>query len=605
MKKLLVILLCLIIVFSFVACDVLQDVLDSFNNSETPDNGDNQNPDDDIPTPDQPGAPTTPENPDQPDGPELPDDPEVPDNPEVPDDPELPDDPEVPDTPENPDDPDVSDSFYFGDKYSYENSKFYEDYSEDEKNLYYNLWSETTSISLKIDITPYELSKINEAYYDYRDTGNSTKADTYRKCNLTITVNGKDYYYEEVGIRMRGNTSRTDFCNEDGFVYNYVHFRFNLTETFDGEEYENGAWGSDIYHQWEDSALRKERKNRSFATMEKFYYKWNKNYDNTYMREVYANRMFQAYGILAPHITLTTISLKQGSAFENLGVGNLYETIDKQFLKRNFSKDLAKGDLYKCTYTTGKADLSRIEGYGVETPTQRFNYSLKTNDDREAEDYNHNKYLKDLINVLGENKNSSDFKEKLEGLVDMDYFARFEAVNYLLGNPDCIRNNSNNYYLYFLPDKGKAIFIPYDYDRCLGINQDWNPSGSGMMYATPFDTNSCCGGVSNPLYLKTILNGGISEYQNLFKEKLQEVLEGEWFTYEHFKGIYDNYLEIYKDFATPSTLIQNNCGGKVDCSRFYFSDKGASESNYNSTNENISVSDYMRIKRQTALNSIK
>lgn len=416
MKKLLVILLCLIIVFSFVACDVLQDVLDSFNNSETPDNGDNQNPDDDTPTPDQPDDPT-PENPDQPDN------------------------PEVPDNPENPDDPNVSDSFYFGDKYSYENSKFYEDYSEDEKNLYYNLWSETTSISLKIDITPYELSKINEAYYDYRDTGNFTKADTYRKCNLTITVNGKDYYYEEVGIRMRGNTSRTDFCKEDGFVYNYVHFRFNLTETFDGEEYENGAWGSDIYHQWEDSALRKERKNRSFATMEKFYYKWNKNYDNTYMREVYANRMFQAYGILAPHITLTTISLKQGSAFENLGVGNLYETIDKKFLKRNFSKDLAKGDLYKCTYTTGKADLSRNEGYGVETPTQRFNYSLKTNDDREAEDYNHNKYLKDLINVLGENKNSRDFKEKLEGLVDMDYFARFEAVNYLLGNPDCIRNN--------------------------------------------------------------------------------------------------------------------------------------------------------------------
>ena len=609
MRKLLVVLLCLVLVFSFVACDVLHDLINS-DNSTAKDPDDNELDNSDTPnTPENPDNPDNPESPDKPESPDTPESPDKPESPDIPETPDTPDNPESPDKPESPDvpnDPDVShEPYYFGDEFSVNNSDFYADYTEEEKTLYYNLWKEEPYVALKIDITPYELSKINEAYYDYSSTRNSTKADTYRKCNLTITVNGQQYYYEEVGVRMRGNTSRTDFCNDDGFIYGYVHLRFSLTETFDGEEYESGAWGSDIYHEWTNKDLRKERKNRSFATMEKFYYKWNKNYDNTYMREVYTNRMFQAYGILAPHITLTTISLKQGNNFENLGVGNLYETIDKQFLKRNFSSDMAQGDLYKCTYTTDRADLTEIENYGVETPTQRFNYSLKTNDDREAEDYNHNKYLKELINVLSLDKNTSNFKSKLEGLVDMDYFARFEAVNYLVGNPDCIRNNSNNYYLYFLPDTGRVIFIPYDYDRCFGINQDWNPSGNGMIYATPFDTNSCCEGVSNPLYLKTILSSGLSEYQNLFKTKLQEVLDGDWFVYDHFKGIYDEYYKNYYSFAAPSKLIKMNCIGRVDIARFYFSEDGAVEANYNTSSENISVKDYMRIKRQTAENSLK
>ena len=225
----------------------------------------------------------------------------------------------------------------FTDAVTYNNDSFYKDYSQEEKELYYTLWQETTTISIQIDVTPYELSKINEAVEDYFN-GNTAKADTYRKCNLTITVNGKAHYFDEVGIRMRGNTSRRFFTNSDGLIYDFVHFRFNLSETLDGEEYEKGAWGEDIRHDWTDKDARKARKNRSFATMEKFYYKWNKNYDQTYVREVYANRMFKAYGILAPHVTLAQVSLKQNGKMESLGVGNIYETVDKAFIKRYFDK---------------------------------------------------------------------------------------------------------------------------------------------------------------------------------------------------------------------------------------------------------------------------
>lgn len=487
---------------------------------------------------------------------------------------------------------------WFDDQTAKANTSFLSKYEASEQELYYTLWEDTTKIILKIDITPYELSKIEEAYEDYK-RGNSLKADTYRKCNLTITVNGTDYYYEDVGIRMRGNTSRRNFCNQDGTIYSLVHFRFDLTETFDGEEYQQGAWANDIYTTWQDPALRSARKDRTFATMEKFYYKWNKNYDNTYMREVYANKMFQGYGVLAPHITLASLMLKQNGKMENLGVGGLYETIDKRFIKRNFLPSEQGGDLYKCTYTLSPADLTEAKDYGVETPTQRFTYSLKTNNDRSAPDYQHNKDLKNFINVLKTSKSSTTFKTQLESVIDMDYFTRFEAVNYLLGNPDCIRNNANNYYLYFTP-QSRAFLIPYDYDRCLGINYDWNPSGNGMINIEPFSQYGATGRINNPLYTKTILSGGITEYKNMFKDSLAKLLETDWFNYQTFVTSYNNYFENYKDLAMPSQTIVNQISGTIDCSLFYFGLGGAAENQYNSTRENISTADYMRLKRITA-----
>ena len=483
------------------------------------------------------------------------------------------------------------DNYEFGDAISKLNTAFYKDYSEEEKELYYTLWQETTFVSVKVDIEPNELHKINEAF----ESGDVVKQDTYRKCNLTITVNGKDYYYEEVGIRMRGNTSRRSFCDESGRIYAYVHYRFSLSETFDGEEYENGAWGSEIRHDWSSDAKgRKERKNRSFATMEKFYYKWNKNYDQTYIREIYANRMFRDYGILAPHITLTRLYIKQGGNMESLGIGNLYETIDKQFIKRNFDKANKGGDLYKCTHTAAPADLSSARNYGI---GDGYAYSLKTNDDPTDPEFNNHKYLLAFIGALAE-KNSTAFSQKLESLMDMHYFTRFEAVNYAAGNPDCIRNNYNNYYLYFTP-AGKAYIIPYDYDRCFGINKDWNPSGNGMTQAGPYDIHSygSNGNNSNPLYTKTILSGGMAKYRKLYQTKLRLVLDGKWMKYENFLPIFNSYRSKYNNFTTPSQTIIDSCGGNIDWSRLNFSVDGTDD--FGSNNLNISMQDYLAAKRKT------
>lgn len=512
----------------------------------------------------------------------------------------------------NPDPGPEPQEYEFGDSVSINNTAFYKDYSDDEKQLYYTLWDEDTTVKVEIDISAHELQKLNEAYEYWRDHNHdATKADVYRKCNLKITVNGTEYNYEEVGIRMRGNTSRTDFVNSDGTIYNLVHFRFNLTETFDGDEYEGGAWASELYHDWQrdteaGEAARKDRKDRSFATMEKFYYKWNKCYDQTYIREVYTNRMFQAYGILAPHITLAQICISQNGAMESVGVGNLYELIDKQFIKRNFDKDHKGGDLYKCTYgSAGAADLTSItnDNCGVETATKGYSYDLKTNDDPSEPEWSNHKYIKAFVNMLKSDKNAADFKTKLEAMVDMNYFARFEAVNYLVGNPDCIRNHANNYYLYFMPqDNGefRAYVIPYDYDRCFGVNVEWNPEHS-MVKASPYTTNGTEMECNNPLYRKTILDGGIAEYRALYTEALNMVLSDDWFKYEHFKALYDAYKANYASLARPSQVIVEQCGGKLNIGAFAFSENGSQNID---GGENLSVSYYMQQKRNTATNGM-
>ena len=503
----------------------------------------------------------------------------------------------------------------FGDNVSRNNANFYEGYSAEEKELYYTLWDENTVINVEIDISAHELQMLNEAYEYWRDHNHdATLADVYRKCNLKITVNGHAYEYEEVGIRMRGNTSRTDFVNNKGQIYNLVHFRFSLTETFDGDEYEGNAWASELYHDWQrdteaGEAARKKRKDRTFATMEKFYYKWNKNYDQTYIREVYNNRMFQAYGILAPHITLAQFSVKQNNAMENIGVGNLYELIDKQFIKRNFDKAHKGGDLYKCTYVSSPADFTNTNSIGVETAKQSYTYDLKTNDDPTEPEWSNHEYIKTFIGALQTSKTSPEFKTKLESMMDMDYFARFEAVNYLVGNPDCIRNHANNFYLYFTPkdDNGnfKVYLIPYDYDRCFGANMDWNPANS-MVNSGPYTTETTIDEngrtCRNPLYTKTILDGGLPEYRAMYTAALKKVLDGKWFTYANYKAIYEAYKTHYATLARPSKTIEDQCGGKLSINKFVFSESGSRD--IGDSRSNMEVSYYMELKRQTATNGL-
>ncbi len=424
--------------------------------------------------------------------------------------------------------------------------------------VYDALFDMDSVVTVDIDMSDKEWKKLDADY----DRFSHHKSPIYRMADsVTIAVKADgetlEYYYEEVGIRMKGNTSRRKFYNDDGFYAN-VHFKMSFTQTFDDED----EYAPDERKEWTDAAARKARKKRTLGGMEKVDLKYNRNADETYSKDIYAMKLFRDNGIIAPNASLCAVSaLERDRSYENLGVYMLYEAVDEVFLARNLNGD-DEGDLYKCSWGSGRgADLtSHYDLVGVEDELngEFYTYDKKTN--KKKTDASGQRDFSSMRNFIdGINGQDADFA----ALLDTDYFARFEAVNYILGNPDCIRNHFNNYYIYFRPSDGKAIIIPYDYDRCLGITKDWAPY-NGCLELTPFDertTMSDWGNTQvNPLYLNLITEsaeGGAGTVKEKYITYLTELARSEQLKPAAFDAVKNKYKSNYDAF-TKTAIGSNN-----------------------------------------------
>ncbi len=427
-------------------------------------------------------------------------------------------------------------------------------YSQEE--IFEQLFDINNKVEIKLDITNTELAKLNSDYYSYADRNH--KSPIYRKANMYITIttakNTCTYVINEVGVRLKGNTSRTDFYDASRGMYKLVHFKVSFKETFDDEMYYTNdahVWGDDK----EGKALRKARKKRTFATLEKLDMKWNRNYDTTYTKEYYAYETFRGNGVIAPHTNVTSIDIGKDHA----GLYTIYEPIDDIFINKNVSEQDQGGDLYKCGWTNSAPDLTDINSIGVEDEEKGafYKYDLKTNKKKSD-----NSSLKNLITKL----NSGNLtKESIGSLVDIDSFLKFAAVSYFTGNPDDMRNNYNNYYIYFLKSSNKAIFIPYDLDRCFGITCGWNPTSSAMTNVSPFSVKAEGAGSEqvNPLFKNTVFRGG--KYINEYENALKSVATSKWLTAENFNRIYNVVQKNYSSNVKPSKSYDG-----IDNSRFKF-----------------------------------
>ena len=434
-----------------------------------------------------------------------------------------------------------------------------------ENKVYDALFDEKSTVTVDINMSDTEWKKLNQDFLDFSKIGG--KSPIYRMADsVTIGIddgNGVlNYYYEEVGIRMKGNTSRHTFYDNNGFTNN-IHMKLSFKQTFDDLE---DGYKQDELKVWTDEAKRKERKARTLGGMEKIDVKYNSTADETYVRELYAMKMFRDNGIYAPSVTLCALTaLEKNTTKKNLGVYRIHEPIDEAFITRHIEEKI--GDLWKCTYTkTGPANMT-MEGLdnkvGVEDELKNefYSYDKKTNKKKDKttgkRDFSS---IKNFIAAI--NGNNPDF----EKLLDVDYFVKFEAVNYILGNPDCIRNNYNNYYLYFRSD-GKAIVIPYDYDRCLGITKDWNPTGSSNMYVTPFTRTLAASPDPsnpwlqvNPLYINLIDKGapyGSWSALMRYRQNLISLSAAQGFTANAFNAYKDSYKLKYAQYT--ANAIKTNC----------------------------------------------
>lgn len=415
----------------------------------------------------------------------------------------------------------------------------------DETALFEELFSIENHVSLYLDISSSELKKIQKDYEKYSSMG--SKSPIYRMADLHVTItkpDGTEYKYviEQVGVRMKGNTSRTNFYNDGSGMYNLIHFKVSFQETFDDAEY----YGSDALV-WSNSAARKERKNRTFATLEKIDMRWNKNEDATHIREYYSYEIYREMGVLAPHTNLASVDIGNDHA----GIWLFYEPIDKIFLEKNLPAEALGGDLYKLGWTSEGATFTSFSSYGVEDEdaSKFYVYDLKTN--KKTSDHSS---LRNLISVLN---SSSCNKTSFASVVDVDNFLMFAAVSYMMGNPDDLRNNYNNCYIYFRADNGKMMIIPYDVDRGLGVNKDWNPSGNHMTEDSPYNSTAIGNGSQqkNPLFSKGILNSNF--YKNEYTEALKTVASSDMFKISTFEEYYSIAKALYSDETSTSKHYSN------------------------------------------------
>ncbi len=449
----------------------------------------------------------------------------------------------------------------------------------DEETLFDMLFDIHNQISLKLDMTQEELNKMQQDYDRFDKNGG--KSPIYRMGDLHITItvpDGTSYSYTicEVGVRMKGNTSRTAFYSQEEGIYNLIHLKVSFQETFDDPD----EYGADT-KEWDDT-MRKTRKNRTFATLEKLDLRWNRCDDSTYLKEHFAYATYREYGVPAPHTNLASFDWAE----IHMGVYTINEPIDTIFLEKNLPKEALGGDLYKIGWagrSNGSFTMPASIGIENEGEGEFYAFDLKTNKKTSSHE--------SLNSFIRELSQDNVMKERFEELVDLNTFLPYCAVSYLLGNPDDLRNNYNNSYIYFRADNNKAVIIPYDFDRCLGITAHWNPTGNGVTEDDPFGKTLVATGEQqrSPLMLYSVVSGGY--YVKEYAQILSDIANGNWFTFKNFASIYQIAQANYEDLTNPGKEFDNTQGLQLS----FDLERTSAFSSY----ENIAIREYLDAKLYT------
>jgi len=416
---------------------------------------------------------------------------------------------------------------------------------------YYDFFAPTSKVDINLTISKANLKLLEQ--YGMQD---NELQEVYHPASIAISVdNGtevKNYSFDQIGVRLKGNTSKEYFVDDNGQIYHLVHFKLSFDEFV---------------------------LNQRFLSMSKLDLKWNKNLDHTYMRQSYIYKMFQDYIDLTPSATLTKFGITQtngaSSDYTYLGVYHVLEAVDKRLVKRFYTPSDSEGNLYKVTYNRkGPADFT-MQGavlksgstysaisngkIGIEDSSRQYvpSYDLKTN--KQAPNFT------DMATLIGRlnsttNYGSSTSKAMIESLIDIDKYLAMEAVSYLIGNPDDLRNNYNNSYTYFVPSTGKAVFVPYDVDRGLGNMGTWDPSGDAMMGVTPYSSQAYGYWEENktqrnPLYRFTIMDGAVAEFKTTYRNYISQILNDGWMNLSNFEAMYNLYKLSYHNDVQPDNEL--------------------------------------------------
>lgn len=308
------------------------------------------------------------------------------------------------------------------------------------------------------DDTEVMIIKVTMKSEDYSWMVSNPRIDSLHNCSITIKNKYIDTTVTDVGIRVRGNTSRDS---------RKLSFKLSFDDFIPGRE---------------------------FLGVDKLNLNGEHN-DPSISRAKIAWDIFQIAGITASRASHTALYIND--IYQGLYIS--IEHIDREFLKKNY--DDASGNLFKCLYP---ADLVYQQGmtenslkYTKSYPA----YELMTNQDED--DYSQ---LFRLIKIV--NSNTTNFADSIDNILFVDEYLKYQAMNLLMGSWDDYWSLNNNYYLYYEPAFGKFRWIPYDYDNTFGIS--WWPID--WANANPYDFPKVVQG-KRPLAEKLMAH---PEYRNLY-----------------------------------------------------------------------------------------
>ena len=197
---------------------------------------------------------------------------------------------------------------------------------------------------------------------------------------------------------------------------------------------------------------------------------------------------------------------------------------------------------------------------GVEKNSTKYHpsYDLKTNKKKNTTHTNFFNFI-DVVN--NKSLSASEWKTQIEQKMDVASFIKYESIAFLLGNFDDMRNNANNYYLYFTSGENPiAYIIPYDFDRCLGSGCE-----NRKEFMTDFSAESTKMQCSNNwqeinLYWRMICASSdsdsghtnvqrVEDYRAMYQKNIEDLLNNGDFSNETFTSYVNAFPQEYRGEA--------------------------------------------------------
>lgn len=329
------------------------------------------------------------------------------------------------------------------------------------------------------------------------------ESSTYMKADLVLTDTTGSYTFQDVGVRLKGNSSYSHPGTKKSF-------KIDFNKYVSGQNYDG---------------LKKLNFSNGFK-------------DPSLMREKVFFDVCRAANVPAPRANFANVYFN-GTLW---GFYTVIEQIDDQFLDWRILDD--DGNLFKAGDNFGggpgggtgsEADLKY---YGEDQAEYEERYELKSNESEND--------WSDLIRLVDFIDNSSDdeFESDLKDWVELDEYLRSVALDNLFSNLDSYTGSARNYYIYHNLTTDKWEWIKWDGNESFGSYR----GGPGLPQLTSLDLNYSSN--NRPLLQKLFAS------ESLYNDYTEQIC---WLTSKYFNTDYLHpKIDKLKDLIQSSVYQDND-----------------------------------------------